>query len=63
MVTETEYISEIEYTKYTPYLALTGELCGVFDEEFWDDWARYNDTALYHAVFSPLNYHINTYTS
>ena len=31
----------------TPYLALTGELWGVFSEYFLENWPRYNGTALY----------------
>ena len=31
----------------TPYLALTGELWGVYCEEFGEKWPRYNGTALY----------------
>ena len=30
--TQTEYQSDAVSTKYTPYLALTGEICGVFWE-------------------------------
>ena len=37
----------IKLTKYTPYLALTGELWGVFCEDFGEYWPRYNGTALY----------------
>ena len=33
--------------KDTPYLALTGELRGVFCEYLWENWPRYNSTALY----------------
>ena len=32
---EAIYKSEFEYIKDTPYLVLTGELWGVFCEEFW----------------------------
>ena len=39
-VTETEYKSEFEYTKYTLYLA------GVFCEDFGEIWPRYNGIAL-----------------
>ena len=34
-------------TKGTPYLALTGELWGVFCEYLWENVPRYNGTALY----------------
>ena len=38
---------EFEPTKDTPYLALTGELWGVFCENFGKNWPRYNGTALH----------------
>ena len=42
-----EYQSEAEPTKVTTYLALTGELCGVFLEYFGEkNWPCYNGTAL-----------------
>ena len=46
-VTEAEYKSEFEHTKDTPYFALTGEIWGVFCEDFEENWPRYNGTALY----------------
>ena len=49
--TEAEYQSDAGSTKDTPYLALTGELWGVFCEYFWEHWTRYNDTALYIHIF------------
>ena len=33
--------------KDTPYLALTGEIWGVFCGYLWENWPRYNGTALY----------------
>ena len=33
--------------RWPPYLALTGELWGVFCEYLWENWLRYNVTALY----------------
>ena len=45
--TEAEYQSVAGSTKDTPYLALTGELWGVFCEYLWEKWPRYNGTALY----------------
>ena len=42
--TQTEHQSDAGSTKDTPYLALTGEL---FSEYFWENWPRYNGTALY----------------
>ena len=41
-----EYLSDARSTKDTPYLALTGELWGVFGEYLWKNWPCYNDTAL-----------------
>ena len=45
--TEAEYKSVFVATKHTPYLALTGELWGVFCENFVENWSRNNGTALY----------------
>ena len=45
--TEAEYQSKAEPTKDTPYLALTGELWGVFRELFGENWPHYGGTALY----------------
>ena len=45
--TETENRSDAETTKDTPYLALTGDLLDVFCEYLWENWPRYNGTALY----------------
>ena len=39
--------SNLEVSKDTPYLTLTGELWDVFCEYFWENWPRYNGTALY----------------
>ena len=33
----------------TPYPTLTGELYGVYHENFEENWPRYNGTALYHT--------------
>ena len=44
---EAEYQSDAGTTKDTPYLALTGELWGVFCEYLWENQPRYNGTALY----------------
>ena len=38
--------SEFDLTKYTLYLALTGELWGVYCEELGEFWPRYNGIAL-----------------
>ena len=39
--------------KRHPYLALTGELWGVFCEYFGENWPWYNSTALYISSFNP----------
>ena len=39
--------SDIRITTDTPYLALTGELWGVYCEDFGHNWTRYDGTALY----------------
>ena len=44
---EAEYQSDAGTTKDTPYLALTGDLWGVFCEYLWENQPRYNGTALY----------------
>ena len=44
---------QVELTKETPYLALTGELWGVVCEELGENWPRYNGTALYASVSWP----------
>ena len=43
-VNDAEYKSESEYTKY---LAVMGDLCGVFCEDFGENLPRYNGTTLY----------------
>ena len=45
-MTEMKYAPEVIFTKDTTYLALTGELWGVFCEDMGGNWPRYNDTAL-----------------
>ena len=45
--TEAGYQSDAESTKDSPYLALMGELWGVFCEYFGENWPRNNGTALY----------------
>ena len=46
---EFKYELEFEHTKDTPYLALTGELWGVFCEDFGKK--EYHGTALYLFLF------------
>ena len=45
--TQAEYQLDAGSTKDTPYLALMGGLWGVFCEYLWENWPRYNGTALY----------------
>ena len=40
--------SDIRITNDTPYLALTGELWGVYYEDLEENWPHYDGTALYH---------------
>ena len=44
---EEKYTSEGIFTKYTPYLVLPGELCGVLCEDLGEYWLHYNDITLY----------------
>ena len=46
MMTMAERKSNIRLTKETTYLALMGELWGVFCEDFGENRLRYNGTAL-----------------
>ena len=39
--------SDIRITRNIPYLALTGELWGVYCEDFCENWPRYNGNAFY----------------
>ena len=39
--------SNFKLTAATPYLALTGELCGVYYEDLKGNWPCYNGTPLY----------------
>ena len=53
---EEEYQSDVGSTKDSPYLALTGEVWGVFCEYFWENWPRYNSIALYFAIYHKINH-------
>ena len=44
---EVERISDFTLPSDTQYLALTGELWGVYCEELGEKWPRYNGAALY----------------
>ena len=39
--------SDIRITIETPYLTLTGELWGVYCDDFGENWPRYHGTTLY----------------
>ena len=41
--------SDFKITSVTPYLALTGELWGVYCGDFGENWPRYNGT---HCIYS-----------
>ena len=53
-MTGTEYEYKFKPTKDTPYLALTGELWGVFCDVLGEDRLHYNGTTLYFAMQMPL---------
>ena len=42
-----ELKSDFKLITDTPYLALAGELWGVYYDKFEENWPRYNGTALY----------------
>ena len=46
-------INQCQITNYTPYLALTGELWGVFWEDLIENWPHYKGTALYVSLMAP----------
>ena len=46
-MTDTEHKSGFVFRRDTPYLTLTGELWGVYHENFGEKSPRYNCTALY----------------
>ena len=46
-MTGAELKSDFKFTTDSPYLALTGELWGVYCEDFGENWPSYNGTALY----------------
>ena len=48
--TREEYKSYARSTKDTTYLALAGELWGVFCEYLWENWPRYNGIPLYFVL-------------
>ena len=47
--------SNIRITSDTSYLALTGELCGAYCEEFEENWPCYNGTAPYLFDVASIN--------
>ena len=49
-MTAWERNSDFKLTKDTPYLALRGELWGVYCEELGENWLCFNGTALYMGI-------------
>ena len=45
-MTAAEHESDLKLTTYTPYLAPTGGIWGVYCEEIGENWPHYNSTAL-----------------
>ena len=41
-----EPVSDFNLIIDTPHLTFMGELWGVYFEDLWESWPRYNDTAL-----------------
>ena len=58
-MTGTDLKSDLKLTTDTPYLTLTGELWGVYCEDFVENWPHYNGTALY--PYSMLNTLVHSY--
>ena len=48
---------DLKLTTDTPYLALTGELWGVYCEDLGKNWPRYSGTALYRVHIWCIQYH------
>ena len=46
-MTAAQYKADIELTKATPYIALTGELYGVCRKDFGENWPHFSDTVLF----------------
>ena len=55
-MTAAEHVSDFNLTTDTPHLALTGELWGVYCEDFVENWPCYIGTALYFINLSSLNF-------
>ena len=49
-------IYDLTLTKYTLYHALTGEIWGVYHEDFGENWPRYNGNTLYMHIQTPVWY-------
>ena len=50
-----DYRSDAGSTRHTTYLPLTGELWGAFCKYLWENWPRYNGTALYCIVYTIIS--------
>ena len=59
-MTAAERVSDFNLITYTPHLALTGELWGIYCEDYGENWPRYNGTALY-ILNSKFYMHMYTY--
>ena len=49
---------DFELTNDTPYLALMGELCGVYCEDLRENWPHYNGIALYIQMLLMYNFRL-----
>ena len=50
-----EHGPDSELSKDTPYITFTGELWGVYCEEFVENWPNYNGTTLHIFMFPQNN--------
>ena len=57
---EVKYTSEVRFTKDTPYLALTGELWGVFCEDLGENLPRYNSTVVVVTLIANIIHEIES---
>ena len=51
-----KFRSDLAFTNDTPYLALTGEIWGVFNEFFSENWPRYIESVLYTSLVQLVTY-------
>ena len=55
-LSESEYQPDGGPTKDTPYLAIRGELWGLYCEYLWENWPPYNGTGLFGVTGSKWVY-------